>query len=137
VDDLLILGRDRKPSPRPWRLAVIAVLVMLALVVIRHLPDKRNTASHGPAPAVSVSAGPVQLAGLGSGAAGLLNHADGITRPALPPALPSPADRSPGTTRHSTGRHDRHNCRDYPIVRAGEITNQDAVDDYCTRGTLQ
>src|ERR1700752_5549093 len=80
MDDLLILGPDRDPSPWPRRLAVVAVLIAVAVVVITHLPDKREAPSHRLAVKVSVSAGPVQLAGLGSGAAGLLGQADGVTR---------------------------------------------------------
>ena len=89
MDDLLILGPDREPSPWPRRLTVVAVLIVLALVVIIHRPQKRDTSSRRPA--ATASAGPVQLAGLGSGAAGLLDHADGIARPAVPATSPSQA----------------------------------------------
>jgi hypothetical protein len=94
MDDLLILGSDREPGPWLRRLTVVAVLIVLALVVITHLAHQRETSSRRPA--ATASAGPVQLAGLGSGAAGLLDHAHGIARPALPATSPSRAGRRLG-----------------------------------------
>jgi hypothetical protein len=94
MDDLLILGPDREPGPWPRRLAAVAVLIVLALVVVTHLPHKPETSSRRPA--ATASAGPVQLAGLGSGAAGLLDQADGIARPAVPATSPSQAGRRVG-----------------------------------------
>jgi len=76
MDDLPSQGGDREPSRWPPRLLVIAILILLAIVVIRHLPETRAAPPHRPAAAVS--AGPVQLAGLGSGAAGLLDKAYGV-----------------------------------------------------------
>jgi hypothetical protein len=109
VDDLLILGPDREPSPWRRRLAVVAVLIVAAVVIITHLPGKRDAPSrHLVVPSrhlivrVSVSAGPVQLAGLGSSAASLLNHSNGITGPAT---SPSPAGSRHSSQRHSSQRH--------------------------------
>ena len=100
MDDLLILGPDREPSPWRRRLAAVAILIVLAVVIITHLPHGREASPRPPAVSVSVSisAGPVQLAGLGSGAASLLNHSNGITGPAksLSPA---------GSSRHGRQRH--------------------------------
>jgi hypothetical protein len=81
MNDVLSQGGDRELSPWPRRLAVIAVLAVLAVVVGRHLPRGQAAPAHR---AMAVAAGPVQLAGLGSGAAGLLDEANGIIGPALP-----------------------------------------------------
>jgi hypothetical protein len=82
MDDLLSQGKDREPSPWPPRLLMLAILILLAVAIVRHIPSARVAAPDRPVAAKS--AGPVQLAGLGSGAAGLLDHADGLARsPAL------------------------------------------------------
>lgn len=73
MDDVLSHGRDREPSRRGGRLAVVVVLAVLAVVIAWHLPRGRAVPPHRGAAAVT--AGPVQLAGLGSGAAGLLDGA--------------------------------------------------------------
>src|SRR5580704_13222396 len=96
MDDLLVQGKDRQPSPWPPRLLVIAILVLIAVAVLRHLPPSPR-ANLPPHPAAAADAGPVQLAGLGSGAAGLLNHAAGIARPAGSPHRRPPATRSRDT----------------------------------------
>ncbi|HUC27777.1 MAG TPA: hypothetical protein VMA73_34195 [Streptosporangiaceae bacterium] len=117
MDDLMILGSDREPSPWRRRLGVVAVLIMAAVVAITHLPGKRDTPPRHPAVSISVSmsAGPVQLAGLGSGAADLLDQADGITRPASPATSSSPAS---GPQRHG-GHHSTRRCADHAVMRAG------------------
>jgi hypothetical protein len=74
MDDVLSHGRDREPSRRAGRLAVVVVLAVLAVVIAWHLPRGRPAPPHRAA-AAAVAAGPVQLAGLGSGAAGLLDGA--------------------------------------------------------------
>jgi hypothetical protein len=137
MDDLLVLGSDRQRSPWPRRLAAVAVLIAAAVVVITHLPGKREAPSRHPAVSVSVSAGPVQLAGLGSGAAGLLDQADGITGPARSATFPSPAGRSPGPQHHSAGRHNMSRCPYHPVMRAGDGASPDATGGYCGAGTLQ
>ena len=86
MQDFLSQGKDGGPSPWPPRLVVIVILVLLVVAVVRHLPDERVTSPNRPASAVS--AGPVQLAGLGRGAAGLLDQADGIVQPTLAQHLP-------------------------------------------------
>jgi hypothetical protein len=75
MDDVLSHGRDREPSRRAGRLAVVVVLAVLAVVIAWHLPRGRPAPPHRAAAAAAVAAGPVQLAGLGSGAAGLLDGA--------------------------------------------------------------
>jgi hypothetical protein len=82
MDDLLSQGKDREPSPWPPRLLVLAILILLAVAIVRHLPTGRVAVPDRQAAALS--AGPVQLAGLGSGAAGLLDHADRVVRSASP-----------------------------------------------------
>jgi len=114
MDDLLILGSDRERSPWPRRLAVVAVLIAVAVVVITHLPGKGGTPSRHPA--ASVSAGPVQLAGLGSGAAGLLDQAAGITAAARPAPSSSSASGRPGLQQHG-GHHDARRCPDHCDAR--------------------
>jgi len=79
MEDVLSRGGDREPSRWPRRLAVIAVVVVLTVVIAGHLPRGRAVQAHRPA---VVATGPVQLAGLGSGAAGLLDEARGIIGPA-------------------------------------------------------
>jgi hypothetical protein len=135
MHDLLILGRDREPSPWPRRLAAVAVLIVLAVVVITHLPAKRETQPRHPA--ATASAGPVQLAGLGSGAAGLLDQADGVTRPARPATSPSAPGSRPGPPHHSTGRLNVRRCPHHPVMRAGDGASPDATGSYCGPGTLQ
>jgi hypothetical protein len=134
MDDLLILGSDRKPSPWPRRLAVVAVLVAVAAVVITHLPGKREAPSRHPAVSVSVSAGPVQLAGLGSGAAGLLDQADGITRPTWPATSSSPAS---GRRQRPSGRHNTGRCPDHAVMPAGNGASSAATGSYCSAGSVQ
>jgi hypothetical protein len=97
MEDLLSQGKDHEPSPWPPRLLVIAILVLVAVAVVRHLPGGRVAPPDHPA--ASVSAGPVQLAGLGRGAAGLLDHADGVVRSNLPPRLRSSASCHPRAAR--------------------------------------
>ncbi len=90
MDDLLNQGDDRQPSPWPPRLLVIAIVVLGLVAIVRHLPPRQVAQPRRPA--ATASAGPVQLAGLGSRAAGLLDHADGIRGPATPQHhwLPAP-----------------------------------------------
>jgi hypothetical protein len=78
MDDVISQRADREPSWWPRRLAVTAVLVVLASVAVRDLPRGGDSPAHHPA--ALVTAGPVQLAGLGSAAAGLLDKTDGNHR---------------------------------------------------------
>jgi hypothetical protein len=82
TDDILTRGADREPGRWPGRLAAIAVLVVLAVVIAAHIPHGRT--AQGPPPSVAVTAGPVQLAGLGSSAAALLDRGGWVTGPGLP-----------------------------------------------------
>jgi hypothetical protein len=142
MDDLFIVGSDRERSPWPRRLALVAALIALAVVVITHLPDKRDTPSRHLVVRVSLSAGPVQLAGLGSGAAVVLNQAHGITGldpPIMSPSLargrPSTPYRS--TPHHRSGRRNARLCAHHPVMRGGDAASRDATGSYCVQGTVQ
>ena len=137
MDDLLILGSDRERNPWPRRLAVVAVLIAVAVVVITHLPGKREAPSRHPAApesvSVSMSAGPVQLAGLGSGAAGLLDQADGIntTRPATSSSLAS------GRPQPHASHHNTRHCPDHAVMPAGNGAGPGTTGSYCGAGSVQ
>lgn len=142
MDDLFTLGSDREPGPWPKRLALVAVLIVLAVVVITHLPGKHEAPSRHLAIRVSISVGPVQLAGLGSGAAVGLNQAHGFT--GLDPVIQStsfargrPSNPHRSTQHHRTGRHRVRRCPHHPVMRAGEGASWYATGSYCGRGTLQ
>jgi hypothetical protein len=94
MDDIISQRGDRAPGRWPRRPAIIALLVVLAIVALRQLPREGAIPAHRPA--TVVRAGPVQLAGLGSAVAGLLNQAGGkhlagdLRRPAVSGRLPGP-----------------------------------------------
>jgi hypothetical protein len=77
MDDVLSQGGDRSVRQWPGRLPAVALLVVLAVMITWHLPRGQDAPAHHPA--IAVTRGPVQLAGLGSGAAGMLDVADGIS----------------------------------------------------------
>jgi hypothetical protein len=77
MDDILSQGGDRTVRQWPGRLLAVALLVVLAVMIAWHLPRGQDAPAHHPA--IAVTGGPVQLAGLGSGAAGLLDVADAIS----------------------------------------------------------
>lgn len=75
ADDVIGFGNDREP--RSWStrtkalLTAIGAAVLLVVSLVSHLPGGAKPVAH---PAIHVAkAGPVQLAGLGSRAARLLN----------------------------------------------------------------
>jgi hypothetical protein len=76
MDDVLGWGADREPRRWLFSLAAIAVILMLVVVAFRHIPQHRPSTAHRAATAVT--AGPVQLAGLGSTAARLLDRTRGV-----------------------------------------------------------
>ena len=93
MDDIISQRADRAPSRWPRRPAVIALLVVLAIVAVRQLPRDGAIPAHHPATVVRV--GPVQLAGLGSSVAGLLNQTGG-KHLADDPRRPAASGRRPG-----------------------------------------
>ena len=93
--DILSQGTERPPSWRLVSVTVVTVAAMLAILVARHLPHDVIPA-HRPAPAVA--SGPVQLAGLGSGAAALLNQGSGSPHACTPHAQ-VPTVTAPETAR--------------------------------------
>ena len=72
MDDVLRLGGERESGKWPRRLAATVVVAVLAAGVVRDLRQDSAAAAHHPA--TTFTAGPVQLAGLGSSAARLLNE---------------------------------------------------------------
>ena len=74
MDDVIRLGAGSGPGRRIPRLIAAALIVVLAAGIVLHLQDDRHPPRHRAT--TSVSGGPVQLAGLGSGAARLLNKPD-------------------------------------------------------------
>jgi hypothetical protein len=76
MDDVIRLGTGRGPGRRISRLIATAAIAVLAAAMVLHLPDDRHSPSHRAT--IKVSGGPVQLAGLGSGAARLLNKPDRV-----------------------------------------------------------
>ena len=73
IDDVLRRGGDREPGRWTGWLAALAVLIAATLVIVGQLP--RGPAAPQHHAVATAAAGPVQLAGLGSGAAGQLNKA--------------------------------------------------------------
>jgi len=83
MDDVLSHGMDREPNRWPRRLGALAVACCLVVaVVLDGRPDRELAAPRPGTPAI-LAAGPVQLAGLGSGAAWMLNESAGATAQAL------------------------------------------------------
>ena len=74
MDDIISHGPEREPSRLARHAAaalILAMLIVLAVAAIGHLP--RHHAGGPRHPASVVDSGPVQLAGLGAGAARMLN----------------------------------------------------------------
>jgi hypothetical protein len=100
MDDILSHGAEGSPG---WRLVVAAVVIVAAVVAIliaRHLPQDVARAHH---PATAATSGPVQLAGLGSAAAALLNQGRDSKRACTPHAQ-VPAVSAPETARSKLDR---------------------------------
>jgi hypothetical protein len=95
MDDILIHGTERPPSWRRLVATVVIVAAAVGILIAQHLPQNVARA-HPRAP--TASSGPVQLAGLGSGAAALLNHGRASKHACTPHAL-VPAESAPENAR--------------------------------------
>jgi hypothetical protein len=82
VPDTVSQGGGREPGPWPRRVAAAAVLVLAAVVIVRHLPRPRHETAQ-PARAAATVTAPVAASGAAVPAAGLAAVPDGITGPAL------------------------------------------------------
>src|SRR6266700_6735350 len=81
--DILSHGMERPPGWRRVSVTAVTVAAVLAILVARHLPQHAVPAHH---PTPIVASGPVQLAGLGSSAAALLNQGSGSPHACTPHA---------------------------------------------------
>ena len=101
IDDIISQGQDREPRPWPRRLAITAVIVVLAALIVNHLPHGGRPRHHRPAAAASPA--PVNRAPAAIHPA----SPDGITGPTaswaaslrLPVAGPQPRWLWPATGR--------------------------------------
>lgn len=78
MDDVIKLGAGLDPGRRIRRLIAAAVIVVLAAGIVLHLPGDKDSPRRRAT--TQLSGGPVQLAGLGSSAALLLNKPDRADR---------------------------------------------------------
>lgn len=103
MDDILSQGTERPPGWRAVVAAVVTVAAVIGILIARHLP---HDAAPGHRPAPTYATGPVQLAGLGSGVAALLNQGRN-TRHACTPHAQVPAMAAPETARSRLDRECR------------------------------
>jgi hypothetical protein len=79
VPDILSQGGHREHGPWPRRVGVAAVLVVVAVLIVAHLPRSRHGTAR-PAQAVATAAPlPTAVSGAVSGASGVAAEPDGIT----------------------------------------------------------
>jgi hypothetical protein len=81
VPDILSQGGQREHGPWPRRVAVAVVLVVVAVLIVQHLPRSRHGTARPAQAAVSATPLPVPLgvSGAVSGASGVAAEPDGIT----------------------------------------------------------
>jgi hypothetical protein len=79
VPDILSQGGQREHGPWPRRVAVAVVLVVVAVVIVQHLPRSRHGTARPAQAAVSATPVPVAVSGAVSGASGVAAEPDGIT----------------------------------------------------------
>jgi len=105
VPDILSHGEGRERGPWPRRVAVVAALVLVAVLIVHYLPRSRPEAGRPARAPVTAAPLPPGIARAASGDAGVVAEPDGITGqvrswPAglrLPTAGERPAWFSPGT----------------------------------------
>jgi hypothetical protein len=105
VPDILSHGEGREHGPWPRRVAVVAALVLVAVLIVHYLPRSRHEAGRPARAPVTAAPLPPGVARAASGDAGVAAEPDGITGqvlswPAglrLPAAGERPAWFSPGT----------------------------------------
>jgi hypothetical protein len=78
VPDILSQGGGRESGPWPRRVAAVAVLVLVAVLIVHYLPQSRHRTARPPRAAVTV-APPPAVSGAVSGDAGVVEEPDGIT----------------------------------------------------------
>jgi hypothetical protein len=83
MPDILGQGGDREPRPWPRRLAVVAVLLLVAVVIVLHLPRHRPGASP-PRPPHGTSPAPAAVPGSGALTPGLADDSSGLIGQTLP-----------------------------------------------------
>ena len=93
MPDILSQGGGREYGPWPRRLAVAAVLVLVAVAIVHYLPRSRHTTARPVRAAVTATPLPTSVSGAVSGDAGVAAEPDGITGQTLswPAGLGLPA----------------------------------------------
>jgi hypothetical protein len=79
VPDILSQGGQREHGPWPRRVAVAVVLVVVAVVIVQHLPRSRHGTARPAQAAVTATPVPLAVSGAVSGASGVAAEPDGIT----------------------------------------------------------
>jgi len=78
VPDILSQGGGRESGPWPRRVAAVAVLVLVAVLIVHYLPQSRHRTARPARPAVTVTPPPAVSSAV-SGDAGVVAEPDGIT----------------------------------------------------------
>jgi len=93
VPDILSQGEGREHGPWPRRVAVVAALVLVAVLIVHYLPRSRHEAGRPAHVAVRAAPLPPGVARAASGDAGVVAEPDGITGQVLswPAGLRLPA----------------------------------------------
>jgi hypothetical protein len=79
VPDILSQGGGRESGPWPRRVAAVAVLVLVAVLIVHYLPRSRHGTARPLRAAVTVAPLPPSVSGAVSGDAGVAAEPDGIT----------------------------------------------------------
>ena len=79
MPDILSQGGGRESGPWPRRVAAAAVLVLVAVLIVQHLPRSRHGTARPVRAAVTATPLPLAVSGAVSGDAGVAAEPDGIT----------------------------------------------------------